>query len=317
MTLVLKDLRGFETIRAPVVIAIGSFDGVHIGHQAVVGCAVESARARGGQAWVLTLDPHPLKILRPQLAPPLLTTTEQKVRLLASLGITGSIVLNFDRPLAAQEPEDFFEELQSSVPTLTELVVGCNWTFGRGARGTPDLLAQLGREHGCAVRVLAPVHWNGAPVSSTRVRQAVADGRLEEAAGLLGRPFSVAGPVVPGKQFGRAMGFPTVNVTPRNEVRPPPGVYGARTLIDGRRFDGAVFRPDHAAETTPAPLDLFEMFIFDFNGDLYGRELELSLLFRHRENRRFATTEALREQISRDVIEIRARLAAEAGQAPG
>ncbi|OGV43698.1 MAG: riboflavin biosynthesis protein RibF [Lentisphaerae bacterium GWF2_57_35] len=300
---VVDSLEAMRQVTRPVVLAIGMFDGLHLGHQAVIRQAVERAQALQGEAWVLTLDPHPLKILKPMQAPPLLTSTRHKLRLIEPLGIQGCLVLPFTRERADEEPENFVSDLLECIPALNGIVVGENWTFGRQARGRPALLEELTSSRGISVIVVAPVACRQMPISSTRIRNAVFQGRLDEAAAMLGRPFSILGDVVPGRQFGRTMGFPTANVDPHNEVQPPPGVYAAYLLHRGRKILGAAFRPDPATGAPPPP-HIVEIHLFDFNEDLYQQEVEVFFIRQLRQPRHFANEEQLRRQIALDIAGI-------------
>ncbi|MFH0878620.1 MAG: riboflavin biosynthesis protein RibF [Lentisphaerota bacterium] len=289
----------------PVVLAIGMFDGVHKGHQEVIHDALKTARALNAETWVLTLDPHPLKILKPEIAPALLTSIHHKLRLLDSLGVEGCIVLPFTRERADEEPETFVADLCRFIPGLKALVVGENWTFGRRARGTPAMLKQMSEQNRIfSVSVVPPVMSKNEPISSTRVRKAVFEGRLDEARDMLARPFSILGNVIPGKQFGRTMGFPTANVDPHNEVQPPPGVYAAILDVEGRRYNGAAFRPEGGEYAS-----MTEIHLFDFSGDLYGKEVELFFIRFIRPIRHFPDTAQLRDQIALDVETIKVHFA--------
>jgi riboflavin kinase/FMN adenylyltransferase len=243
---VIDQLEGLSAAAGPVVLAAGYFDGVHRGHQAVIRTALARAQESGAETWVLTMDPHPLRILRPDAAPRLLTSTPHKLRLLGELGVAGCVVLPFTVALAAVEPADFIARLRAAAPRLVCMVVGPNWTFGRGARGTPDTLRELARAHGFDATIAEPVLVDGQPISSTRIREAVLLGQLDEAARLLGRPFGVRGTVVRGKQLGRRLGFPTANVDAEGEVRPPPGIYA----VQGRH---ARWRLSRAPPTSAPP----------------------------------------------------------------
>ena len=294
---------------APVALAIGFLDGVHLGHQRVIRAAIARARAAGGQAWILTFEPHPLQILRPGRAPALLTPTPQKLRLLAALGADGCLLLPFTPALAAREPEDFIAGLVAALPPLAGVSVGANWTFGHRGRGDTELLRALGARHDFEVEIVAPVLVGGAPVSSTRVRQAVLAGDLSGAAALLGRPFSVSGRVEAGRGVGRGLGFPTANLDAVCELHPPTGVYAVLAECDGVRRGGAAYfghRPTFDA--TPRPV--LEVHLFDTDADLYGKDLEVFFLERLRGDERFESPEALRRQIERDVARARAIAAA-------
>jgi len=226
--------------RRPVLLAAGFFDGVHRGHQAIIRKIVSAARRERGAAWVMTFDTHPLKVLSPSSAPRLLTSTRHKLRLLAALGVDGCVVINFTRALARREPKAFIAMLARAAPALRQIVIGRNWTFGRQGRGTPAMLKTMAPCFGFKVTVIPPVRWHGTVVSSTRIRAAVLAGHLEEAAGMLGRPFSLLGTVVPGRGLGRKLGIPTANLDPHNEVAPPDGVYIVRAHWDGTDYPGIV-----------------------------------------------------------------------------
>ena len=226
--------------RRPVLLAAGFFDGVHRGHQAIIRKIVSSARREHGAAWVMTFDKHPLKVLHPEAAPRLLTSLPHKLRLLKALGVHGCIVIPFTRALAGREPKAFVAMLALAAPTLRQIVIGRNWTFGRQGRGTPFMLKALAPTYGFKVTIIPPVRWRGTVVSSTRIRAAVLAGRLAEAAGMLGRPFSLLGTVVPGRGLGRKLGIPTANLNPHNEALPPDGVYVVQARWDGFIHPGIV-----------------------------------------------------------------------------
>lgn len=291
----------------PVVLAAGAFDGVHIGHREVIGQAQGLARALGGEAWVMTFDPHPLKILRPQSAPALLTSTPHKLQLLRDLGVDGCAVLAFTTHFAAVEPEPFLHDLRAAVPTLKAMVVGANWTFGHRARGNSSMLQRFGRTHGFDVQIVDGVVWNGEPVSSTRIRRAVAAGQLADATAMLGRPFSMYGTVIHGTKLGRQLGYPTANVDPHNEVRPPPGIYAVRATVEGATYPGAAFLTAHP-DPRKGPPDVVEVHLIDQNLDLYDREMDVAFVQHLREEWTFDNLDALKAQIALDVAQARAVL---------
>ncbi len=298
MTSQLPDL-GIEP--KPIVLAVGYFDGVHKGHQAVVRRAVEEARKIGGEAWPLTFDPHPLKILEPEAAPPLITSTPHKLELIEPLGADGCVVMPFTGALAAQEPDVFVASLKKMVPSLAKIVVGKNWTFGHLGRGNAALLRKLAPASGISVAVVEPLLWKGEPISSTRIRQAVSKGDLDDAREMMGRPFSILGTVVPGRHIGTQLGFPTANLNPHNEVRPPPGVYAVRARVGTRLRDGAAFvaKTGEAATTPSGPV--LEVHLMDFDAELYGRDIEVFFLRWMRDAIHFPTRGQLRVQIAADV----------------
>jgi len=289
----------------PVVLAIGSFDGVHRGHQLILRTAAEKALLRHGDAWVLTFDPHPAKVLKPDRAPPLITSTEHKLVLMEPFGLAGCIVMPFTRELASEPPEKFLDRLQQNIPTLAEVVVGANWTFGQGAKGNAKLLAAQAPKRGFEATVVEPVTLDGEPISSTRLRRAISFGAFDEAEEMLDRPFSILGTVVHGKQIGTRMGFPTANLDPHNEVRPPSGVYAVRARIYSRLYDGAAFISEMSSAKEGPSGFIVEVHLLDFEDDVYGQELEVIFVKRIRDVRRFDSRLQLKQQIALDVEEAR------------
>jgi riboflavin kinase / FMN adenylyltransferase len=293
---------------APLALAVGVFDGVHLGHQAVLAEARARAAAVGGQAWALTFEPHPRQVLHPERAPDRITPEALKDEALAAAGMAGALVLPFTPELAAREAEAFLESLAAALPPLCAVVTGANWRFGREARGTPALLRACARRLGFEAIAVPPVTLDGAPVSSTRIRAAVRAGRMEDAAAMLGRPFALRGPVEHGRAIGRTLGFPTANLDALRGLHPPHGVYAARVELDGARHPAGVYigrRPTYGAEGHPA----LEVYVMDFKGDLYGRTLTVDLLRHLRGDRAFPNPEALREQIALDLEAVRSAAA--------
>lgn len=280
----------------PVALAIGNFDGVHLGHQAVLGSTHEAARARGGEAWVLTFDPHPVRVLRPAAAPPLLTTPAQREERLRAEGMDGWWIRPFDAAFAALSPEDFWRALRAALPTLAALRVGENWRFGRGASGNLETLRALGAEDGVEVLGLPGVSWRGQPVSSTRIRDALRIGDCETAAALLGRPYELSGTVVHGTRFARTLGFPSANLQTANEVLPPDGIYRCECELDGEPYLGAGYIPVGRPHC--------EVHLLGFSGDAYGRTLRVGFTHRLRPDRRIEDLDELKAQIAEDVRQV-------------
>lgn len=297
-----------------MVLASGFFDGVHRGHQLVLASAMERAREMAGQAWVLTFDRHPLAMLSPAKCPPLLCTLEDRLHLLEGFGIDGVLVLEFTRQLAAQEPETFVRWLcgkphaeeagggRGTAAKLCEIRCGQNWRFGRRAAGTPELLAQYGKAYGFRVVVVPYAEHLGLEISSTRIRYAVREGRLDDAAAMLGRPYSVRDVVIRGRGIGQALNVATANVQPRTEVLPPNGVYAVRVAVDGRRYNGVSNLGVHPTFSDVKPEHaVLETHLLGFDGDLYGKTIEVSFLARLRDERVFESPDALARQIAEDV----------------
>jgi riboflavin kinase/FMN adenylyltransferase len=289
------------------IVALGNFDGFHKGHQAVVGRAVARARAEGRPALVATFDPHPMRYFRPDSPWFRLTTMDQRARLLEAAGVDAMFVFHFDEEFAALSPQRFVTEWLVERIGAAGVVTGEDFTFGRNRGGGVALLAALGAEHGFAAEAVPPVREDGETISSSRIREALRAGDCETAARLLTRPFAIEGVVEHGDKRGRAIGYPTANVSLDRYLRPRFGVYAVRgTLPDGRMLDGAAnlgVRPTFAP-----PKELLEPYFFDFSGDLYGQTIEVALISFLRPEAKFDTIEALQAQMERDCDEARRRL---------
>ncbi len=292
-------------------VTVGNFDGVHRGHQALVGAALAEAGRLGGTSVVLTFDPHPSRVLSPDRAPRALMTVDQKAEILGALGVERLAVLPFTRELSHETPEEFARLVLQEALGARAVVVGAGFRFGHRRAGDVATLAALGRRMGFAVVPVDPVLHEGAPISSTRIREAIARGDVEAAAELLGRPFFVDGTVVRGAGRGRTLGIPTANLEPVNETLPGGGVYACRCRERGAGAGGpwnAVVnvgrRPTFGGGETTV-----EAHLLDFDGDLYGRTLRLSFVAALREERRFAGPDALVAQIREDIAQARAVLA--------
>lgn len=285
--------------------AIGVFDGVHLGHQQVISICRENARRENADAWVMTFDPHPLRVVMPDSAPPLLTTLPARLDILSGTGIHGCIIVPFTPAFAQLEPESFLEELVRRIPKLRGIVIGENWRFGRRARGNVELLRELSRSLDFHVNVASPVLRGGKTISSTRIREAVISGNLEDASAMLGRPHSVCGPVIHGMKRGRRLGFPTANIDVTGCALPPPGIYAAKVNMDGRIFKGALYLSAHPEPQHGA----MEVHLLEYTGDLYGKTLTTSFIARIRDDdRRFDDERDLIRQIRDDVEHIREAL---------
>jgi len=286
-------------------LAIGAFDGIHIGHQALIQRTVDAAHNNGGSGWLLTFDPHPSRVLRPDQGPLLLTSTEHKLRLLKSYGLDGMVVHPFTAELAAWPAATFLERLRDAMPGLRVVVVGANWRFGCGATGDTEMLRTWGKKEGITIQVPSAVEWDGAPVSSTRIRKAIERGQLSAASAMLGRPFSLWGTVTTGRQYGRELGFPTANIRLQDEVRPPTGVYAVYAEIDGQRHNGAAYLGLRPTAQGVDSHHLLEVHLFDVALDLYGQAIEVSFVKHLRSDQHFATAAELKAQIARDVTQAR------------
>lgn len=291
------------------IIALGNFDGFHLGHQAVVGRAVARARAEGRPALVGTFDPHPIRHFVPDSAPFRLSTLDQRQRLFAEAGADAMVVFHFDTALAALGAEAFVEQLLIDQIGMAGAVTGEDFTFGKGRSGSVAMLAEIGATRGFSVDTVAPVMLDDTPVSSSRIRTLLQQGDPRGAARLLTRPFAIEGTVQHGDKLGRTIGYPTANLDMGQYVRPAYGIYAVRgRLADGRMVDGAAnlgIRPSF-----DPPKELLEPFFFDFSGDLYGQVIEVALIEYLRPEAKFDTLEALTTQMDADCLRARDLLSA-------
>jgi riboflavin kinase/FMN adenylyltransferase len=297
---VLRSISELSALTGPIHLAIGVFDGVHIGHRAVIEHACASADDSHGTAVVVTFDPHPAQILRPGRAPLLLTSTRHKLRLLAQLGVADTLVISFDLTFAATPPETFVRELAAACRPLQQICVGADWAFGQGRSGNVALLMDLGAKLGFGVEGVEGVSVNGEPVSSTAIRAAVQAGDLESASRFLGRPFSIFSTVIDGRRLGRTLGFPTANLRPESEQLPPNGVYAVRATVGAKEYHGVANIGVRPTVTNGDAELLLETHLFDFSGDLYGQDMEVHFLKFLRPEQKFPSLDALKAQIAED-----------------
>lgn len=279
-------------------LCLGNFDGVHLGHQALF-----AAAAAKGQVSVLTFEPHPGKVLSPELAPRLIASPKRKLELLAASGVSACITHPFSRAFAGTSPAEFEATLFDALG-VRAAVVGYDFTYGKARAGTVDSLARAAAARGASVEVVKAVTVEGVVVSSSKIREYVLEGRVEAAARFLGRSFDLDGVVVHGAKRGRTIGFPTANVATTNELRPAPGVYAI--VVHGaadRSFGGAC---NIGVKPTFGGTDItIECHLFDFEGDLYDRPLRVEFLERLRAEQRFSGLDELKAQIARDVAAAR------------
>lgn len=306
----LRSISELSQLPGPVSLAIGVFDGVHLGHQEVIRAAQEHAAQHHGQAVVMSFDPHPLSVLRPEQMPKRLCGEKQRAHLLAEMGIAGTLLCPFTPEVAATSAEEFVSSLVQSCRPLGCISVGYTWTFGKGRSGNIHSLMDLGQEYNFAVYGVPPIRIEGEVVSSTLIRDAVGSGFLARAGKLLGRPYSLLGFVEKGRQLARQLGFPTANVYPEAEVLPPYGVYAVQAFVKGAWLPGIAnlgVRPTvELTEVRPS----LEVHLFDWAGDLYGQELEVRLGAFLRPEKKFNGVESLLAQIQEDVKQARSLLPA-------
>jgi riboflavin kinase/FMN adenylyltransferase len=298
---ILHSISELSAVPGPVVLAIGVFDGVHLGHQAVIRRALGDAAALGGTAVVVTFDPHPARVLRPGKAPRMLTATGHKARLIAALGVSHLLVIRFDHEFASTPPDVFIRRLHAACSLLREICVGHEWRFGKDRSGDLAMLGRLGDELGFEEVGLRAVAEDGGVISSTRVREAVENGDLETAARCLGRAYTILGTVVDGDKLGRQLGFPTANISAHSEQFPPDGVYAVGALVKGAPVPGVANVGTRPTVHQQGGRRVLEVHLLDFNQTVYGEEIEIAFHKRLREERRFASLDELRRQIGADV----------------
>ena len=292
------------------VATIGNFDGVHLGHQALFREAVRRAREKGGEAVAITFEPHPLKVLRPEIPLKLICTPEQKIKLIEEAGLDYLLLLEFTPELASLEAEDFVEEILVRGLGVKELIVGYDYRFGRKRRGDTELLKILGQRFGFEVVVIPPQKVNGLIVSSTLIRELITEGEVELAAKLLGRYYRLCGEVIPGHGRGRRLlGFPTANLKlSKEKLLPRTGVYAVYVHLHEKKLPAVMnlgFNPTFGDGYLSA-----EVHIFDFEGDLYGQRICLSFVKRLRDEKKFSSPEELAAQIAEDCRRAREILSA-------
>ncbi|HET9831713.1 MAG TPA: bifunctional riboflavin kinase/FAD synthetase [Vicinamibacterales bacterium] len=281
------------------ILALGNFDGVHRGHRKILERVRRVAGEHGATPVVMTFDPHPPRVVRPDKAPPLLMTKAQKLEALADAGVRGAAIVRFTPELSRWDPEAFVRIVLVDWLHLSEVWVGANFLFGHDRSGNFSLLRSLGARYGFKAEKIDPVRYKDFVVSSTRVRRLVSEARVDEASALLGHPYFIDGMVVHGDQRGRTIGFPTANLCSDNELVPPHGVYATTAIIDG------IVRPSITNIGTRPTVDTsgtttIETHIFDFDRDLYGMRVRLAFVQRLRDERAFDSVDGLKSQIAAD-----------------
>ena len=303
---ILRSIPELAHLTGPLFLAIGVFDGVHRGHQAVISTSAKHAQSANGTPVVVTFDPHPMKVLRPREAPHLLTATQRKIRLIRQLGVQHLLVIKFDKAFAATAPEDFVQQLVTHSKPLREICVGHEWSFGKGRRGNLALLRKLGAQFDFhVVGIPAVTLPNGEPVSSTAIRHAVEAGDLAKAAEMLGHQYTILGTVVRGERLGKKIGFPTANLSAHSEQFPPNGVYFAQATLDGVIYPGVVnlgYRPTVSSGKSERVL---EIHLLDFDHEIYGKDVEVRFVRYLRPEQKFENLDALVRQIEFDVQQAR------------
>jgi riboflavin kinase / FMN adenylyltransferase len=284
-----------------VCLAIGFFDGVHLGHQQIIRQTISDARKHNALALVITFDSHPNTIVAPARVPPLIYSLSQKLRTIESLGPEATLLIHFDKAFSQKSGEAFIRELAGVWSGIHSICVGANFVFGYKRGGNVELLKKLGGELKFSVHGLAAISLDGKTVSSTRIREALRAGDLDAASQMLGRAYSIAGPVIEGDKLGRKLGFPTANIDPTGLALPPSGVYAIHALTGGKTHRAVLNIGTRPTLGNPNPPLRVEAHLLDFHGELYGQELEIVFAEKLRNEIKFPSVDELKAQIARDI----------------
>ena len=311
---VIRDTTPCPVIPRGAVVAMGNFDGVHRGHRAVIEKALKMAAERNTVALAVTFEPHPRTFFSPHSPQFRLTDETSKLRLLAGTGLAGAVVMSFDKGRAETSAQDFIHHELIERLGISGILVGYDFHFGKGRTGSPALLKAEGERLGFTVEVQRAIELDDRPISSTTIRMALAEGQIDEATAMLGGPWFVTGEVIHGKKLGRDIGYPTANIRLPGNCELRHGVYAVRAAVDGKLIDGVASFGRRPTFDNGAPL--LEIFLFDFNADLYGKTLDVAFISYIREELKFDGIEALVTQMNADSLKARADLAAAPGAFP-
>lgn len=299
---IFTDTKKIGNIKSSIV-TIGNFDGVHIGHQKVLNAVRKRAKKLKLPSILYTFEPHPVKVIAPHKSLLLLTTPEEKIELIKAFGMDYLILARFTKEFASQHPKKFVEDVLVRQLKAKEVWVGHDYAFGKGKKGTIKYLKGLGKKYGFKVYIISACKRTGIIVSSSKIREYVKDGRVREAAKFLGRPYSISGKVVKGRNIGRHLGFPTANIEIHNELIPKDGIYAARVLLGNKIYKGAAnigFAPTFHTKKRSV-----EVHIIGFNGNIYGKKVKMEFIERLRGEKTFKSAKELATQIKKDVEEVK------------
>lgn len=287
----------------PAVLTIGNFDGVHRGHQSVIKELIKTAKSEGACSVVFTFSNHPKEILAPQVPIHKLCSSEQKEKLLLALGVDYVVTVPFTTTFADQTPEEFLKSIRKSIP-FTHLILGHDASFGRGRSGKPEVVQEIAKNEGFKATYLPPLIEDGEPISSSRIRKALLEGKFDEVERLLGRKYAIEGEIVHGEGRGKSIGFPTANIAVTDFSLPPFGVYHCLTMIEGKEYS-SIANIGIAPTVRHDRVPVLEIHIFDFNSNLYGKRAEVTFLKFIREERKFSSIEELKKQLHADMEVVR------------
>ncbi|WP_432204990.1 bifunctional riboflavin kinase/FAD synthetase [Cetobacterium somerae] len=289
-------------------VAIGAFDGIHMGHRELISQAVEKAKKTGGKAVVFTFLNHPMEITNTVKAPKLISSLDEKIHIIKSLGVDYLILQPFTKDFSNMIPEEFVEKVLKKILNTKEVYVGFNFSFGKGGKGTVENLKKLGKKCEININIIEPIKIEEQIISSTFIRQMLATGKLDIANRCLGQPFLIIGEVVHGRKLGRVMGFPTANLKILNKIYPPFGIYGGKVRVEGEnKCWNAVINIGKNPTLKPDERSI-EVHILDFNRDIYGKRIYVSLIEFLREEKKFNSMDELKETITKDVLNWREKV---------
>ena len=303
----MKLIDGIENVKQKLphpVLTLGNFDGVHLGHQEIFRMLIERAKKKNGTSVVFTFVPHPLSVIAPERAPKLLTTYKDKIKLIKKSGIDVVICVNFTKEFAKLKAEDFVKDVLCKIIDVKEIFIGSNYLFGKGRKGSPELLKHMGKEYGFTVSVINEIKMNDITFSSSKIRKLVSKGKVDEVSKFLGRLYSVEGIVISGAKRGKnLLKTPTANLSTANELLPKDGVYAVTVELDGKTYGGATnigYNPTFKDKKFS-----FETHVLDFDGELLGRILKVNFIKRIRDEMKFSNAKELGVQLKQDLEDIR------------
>ncbi len=298
----MKVVRTPEEIDGPggVVLTLGNFDGIHLGHQEILRTLSERAKKRGLPSVVYTFEPHPRKVVSPEKSPPLIITQEEKIALIGGFGIDYLLIASFTKEFAATHPREFVEKILAGRLGVKEVWVGHDYSFGRGREGSVEYLEEMAERLGFKVGIIPAFRKEGIVVSSSLIRRLVKEGDVKRTATFLGRPFALTGKVVRGEDRGTGLGFPTANIEVREELLPKEGVYAGFSTMEGKEYPSVI--NIGRAPTFNREKTMVETHILDFSGIIYGKDIRVTLVDRIRDEKRFSTARELADQIEKDTI---------------
>jgi riboflavin kinase/FMN adenylyltransferase len=304
---IFRTVAELEPVARKFCVALGFFDGVHLGHQQIIRQTIADARQHEALALVITFDRHPNAVVAPARVPALIYSLPQKLRQIELMGVDALLLLHFDKAFSQQTGEEFMRSLACGLGQIRSICVGASFTFGHKRSGNVDLLRKLGGELNFNVHGMAAVSLDGKTISSTRIREAIAAGQLDNASQMLGRAYSLNGAVVRGDGLGRQLGFPTANLDTTGLILPPLGVYAVRAELPEGSHRAVLNIGNRPTLKNPKPNLQVEAHLLDFSGDLYGKNMEVVFVDRLREEKQFSSLDELRSQIAKDIVQARER----------